>query len=315
MNRLLSHNLWPTVTKLAKKAVKRAAIAYVSSEEYIQFGDGDLLVCDASTNAIKAGQTSAKVLKSAFDRGATVYSLPGLHSKIILLNEKAVIGSANASQSSATDLVEASLLTDQPAIVAHAQSFINQLSSQADLLTTSKLEKLLAIKVERQKRQFGKATTQFRTNTKGYRTWIIATIAMRKDGPEDPDVIESAVEKSKENLSNPRSTVETLRWTGTSRFRNECRKDDWIVQTWRPNGTKRPQWVYPRMPVLDRLEFETATIFLYEQFPNSDKQAVTWSDFKNLVSRAGIKRQVKPNSQFEITESQADSLHAIWKKA
>ncbi len=79
------------------------------------------MVCDASNNAIKTGQTSAAVLKRAFDRGSRLYNLPGLHAKILLLNEKALIGSANASGSSAHSLIEAGLLTDQPTIVATAQ--------------------------------------------------------------------------------------------------------------------------------------------------------------------------------------------------
>lgn len=313
MNRLLSHNLWPTISKLAKNSVKRAAIAYVSSDEHIQFGDGDLLICDASTNAIKSGQTSAAVLKRAYDRDAQIYNLPGLHAKIILLNEKALIGSANASGSSANNLIEAGLLTDQPTIVATAQSFVNLLASQAEELNDQRLKKLLAIKVVKRPRQAGTAKSKIKTKVGGHRTWIIGTTELLKDPPEDQGAVEEAVENSRERMSNPRSNVQWLRWTGTSTFRKECQQDDWLIQMWRPKGRKQPTWVYERMPVLDRLEFETATYFLYEEFPRSDSRAKSWIEFRKLAVRAGIKRQIKPGSQFEITENHADSLQALWK--
>lgn len=61
MNELLCDDLWPTIRKLAHKAaVRRAAVAYVTSDEILRFTEGDVLVTDASDHAIAAGQTSAR---------------------------------------------------------------------------------------------------------------------------------------------------------------------------------------------------------------------------------------------------------------
>ena len=69
MDELLSDNLWPTIKRLAKRSSsKRAAVAYVTSEEYVEFGEGDVLVTDASHEAIASGQTNAKLLERAFER-------------------------------------------------------------------------------------------------------------------------------------------------------------------------------------------------------------------------------------------------------
>lgn len=313
MNRLLSHELWPTISKLAKHALKRAAIAYVSSDQHIQFGDGDLLICDASPNAIQSGQTSATVLKRAYGRRAQIYNLPGLHAKIILLNEKAVIGSANASSSSANNLIEAGLLTDQPTIVANAQSFVNRLVSRAKQLERADIETLLAIKVSKRGRQAGIPSAAIKTRSRSHRTWVIGTTELVEDPPEDQAKIEDAIESCRERLTNPRSNIHWLRWTGSSRFREHCRADDWLIQLWRPQGRKLPTAVYERMPVLKRLNFKTATYFLHEEFPRSDSRAKGWAEFKKLAIRAGIRRRIKPGSEFEITENQADSLQALWK--
>jgi hypothetical protein len=312
MNRLLSYNLWPTISKLAKNSVKRAAIAYVSNDVHLQFGDGDLLVCDASQAAIKAAQTDAQVLKRAFDRGATLYSLTGLHAKILLLNEKAIIGSANVSGMSASNLVEAALLTDQPSVVAMAQALVGQLASQAILLTEKRLNSLLEIDVIRRPVQRGSLKRRPKTIEKKYRTWVVGTTEILKDLPEDQDVVESAAEKMKQDLTNPRSSVRWVRWTGRSAFREQCRTGDWLIQMWKSNERKTPSHVYERMPIVGREEFKTATYIYYEEFPRADPKAKEWSEFKKLATRAGIRRQIKPGSQFEITESQADALQAIW---
>ena len=313
MNRLLSQNLWPTVAKLAKNTVKRAAIAYVSSDEHLQFGEGDLLVCDASNNAIKTGQTSAAVLKRAFDRGSRLYSLPGLHAKILLLNEKALIGSANASGSSAHSLIEAGLLTDQPTIVATAQSFVNQLTSQAEELDERKLKKLLAIKVAKRLPPANMKQPSIKITTGGHRTWVVGTTEIQKKFPEEQRVVDVAIESVKDKLSNPRSTVLQIRWTGNSRFRSTCKPDDWLIQIWRPFGKKIPTTVHERMPVLEVVEMGKATYFLYEQFPKSDSRAKNWANFKKLAVRAGIKRSIKPGSEFEISDHQANLLDGHWK--
>ena len=312
MNRIISHNLWPTISKLAKNSVKRGAIAYVSNDDHLKFGDGDLLVCDASPAAIKAAQTDARVLKRAFDRGAAVYSLAGLHAKILLLNEKAIIGSANASGASASNLIEAALLTDQPSVVAMAQALVGQLASQADQLTEKRLKRLLEIEVIRRPIQRGSLQRRPRPVEQQHRHWVIGTTEIVNDLPEDQDIVESSAEKMKQDLSNPRSSVKWLRWTGRSAFREQCRAGDWLIQMWKAHQRKTPSHVYERMPIVGREEFETATYIYYEEFPKADPKAKGWSEFKKLAARAGIKREIKPGSQFEITESQADALQAIW---
>lgn len=120
MNELLSSGLWPRIRKLAKIAKRKsAAVAYVTDDRYLKFGEGDVLVTDASDEAIKSGQTSASLLESALRRKATIASISGLHSKVYVFDRCAVIGSANLSRESERR-TEAALLTDQPTVVSSA---------------------------------------------------------------------------------------------------------------------------------------------------------------------------------------------------
>src|SRR4051794_18326778 len=52
MNRLLTAKLWFAIEEIATtKVKKRAAIAYVSADQHISFGNGDTLYCDATDDA------------------------------------------------------------------------------------------------------------------------------------------------------------------------------------------------------------------------------------------------------------------------
>ena len=64
MQSIHTDSLWTEIERLATASRYRvAAVAYVTDDEIVQFGEGDLLVVDASDNAIKTGQTDRRVLK------------------------------------------------------------------------------------------------------------------------------------------------------------------------------------------------------------------------------------------------------------
>jgi hypothetical protein len=100
-------DLWDEISKLTQTSKRRqAAVAYVSSDSVIMFGEGDTLVVDASVDKIKGGLTAAKVLDKAFRRGAELFSCPNLHAKVYVFDGTAVIGFPNTSASSNDRLLE-----------------------------------------------------------------------------------------------------------------------------------------------------------------------------------------------------------------
>ena len=193
MDELLSDNLWPTIKRLAKRSSsKRAAVAYVTSEEYVEFGEGDVLVTDASHEAIASGQTNAKLLERAFERGAKLYSLDGLHAKVLHLGGTAVIGSANLSETSARpSTVEAAWVSDSPTAVGMATSLINQLTVQARAIDASFLERILKIKVIAHPRAKGKRRKPAPVKVRKPRTWTVGVHELIKDYPAEQMAIEA----------------------------------------------------------------------------------------------------------------------------
>src|SRR3954447_26109903 len=119
MRQLLLNDLWPTVARLSLTATRvQAAIAYVSSDDNLHLRSGDLLIADASKNAIKTAQTSARVLQQFLQRGVTLYHCAGLHAKLLVIDGKLIVGSGNSSASSARRLLEAAILTSDATLVS-----------------------------------------------------------------------------------------------------------------------------------------------------------------------------------------------------
>ncbi len=193
MHELLSSGLWPRIRQLAKEAKRKsAAVAYVTDDSYIKFGDGDTLVADASDEAIKSGQTSARVLMEAFKRGAQIASITGLHSKVYVFDRCAIIGSANLSKES-EQRTEAALVTDQPAIVSSARLLIEQLKSAGDVVDDSFISRISKLPVTKRK---GALTGRKRKRTSDTvpRSWLVGLKSVEEKEAEKAVVEEGLFE-------------------------------------------------------------------------------------------------------------------------
>ena len=126
-------------------------MAYVTRAAEVRFGDGDLLIVDASDPAVKSGVTAASVLRAAHERGATMFSCPGLHAKVLLFDNVAVVGSANISATSVSHKIEAALITNDRSIVKQARSLIVKLTRQSDSIDEGFLTRISKIKVTRRR--------------------------------------------------------------------------------------------------------------------------------------------------------------------
>ena len=70
-----------------------AAVTYVSYIDGLPLGAGDTLVCDASDATAKSGGTDRETLRALVTRGVRVFSLHGLHSKVVAAGPRAIVGS------------------------------------------------------------------------------------------------------------------------------------------------------------------------------------------------------------------------------
>ena len=105
---------WPAIRRDLDRPNRRSVVAVVAyigkdASTVMPLRTGDVLVCDASDAAIKGRLTSVAALKTFRRRGVQLFSLEGLHAKVVATPTSAWVGSANASNNSENELVEAAV--------------------------------------------------------------------------------------------------------------------------------------------------------------------------------------------------------------
>jgi phosphatidylserine/phosphatidylglycerophosphate/cardiolipin synthase-like enzyme len=138
MQKVLSADIWSEIGKRARSAdTRKAAIAYFTMD-LVGFRADDVLVVDASRNAIGSGQTDARLLQKLNQAGVRLYNQEWLHAKVLLLDGYSIIGSANMSASS-PHLIEAAVISDNATTASGVSSFIAQLATPPNRLDSTRI--------------------------------------------------------------------------------------------------------------------------------------------------------------------------------
>ncbi len=150
------------------------AVAYIGStaDTWLPLRKGDVLVCDASQQAVRLGLTSVDQLRRWHTTGVRLFSRDGLHAKAGAIGRRAFIGSANVSQRSASDRDEATLLTSDSGVVTALRRYVQSLMNSPSLaLDDAALQQLAKLPV-RQPRWPGAAQVEPAVPDTG-RLWVI----------------------------------------------------------------------------------------------------------------------------------------------
>lgn len=133
MNSLLGNKVWDEITReLTGSDRTISAISYVGDAAYtlVPLQRGDSIVIDGSDTSLKNGTVSPKVVQRWMKAGVRVYSLSGLHAKIVVAERSdkpsvVILGSANASAASRDSKAEACIVCSDEHIVNDARSLIH----------------------------------------------------------------------------------------------------------------------------------------------------------------------------------------------
>ena len=143
----IAKNIWREITRSAKGAKKPSwvAVAYFAqgASRLLPLTRNSRLVVDASEGAVSSGQTCPFDLDKLMKRGVSIYSVPNLHAKVYVFDEIAYVGSANASNRSATHLIECVIRSLESGVIKNAKRFIQSLL--IDELTPKRIEQLKRI--------------------------------------------------------------------------------------------------------------------------------------------------------------------------
>jgi hypothetical protein len=281
--RIHSDDLWSVAAGLSKRSRKRiAAVAYVSSDAHVRFGRGDVLVTDASDVNVAAGLTSATVLRGAFERGARVYSLAGLHAKVLCLDRISIVGSANFSRSSVSNLIEAAIVTDHPTVLSDALSLVSRLESAAVRVDMEFLERIARIPVTRHFSPAVRGQLQ-RSRMLPRGAWVVGVHELT-DGsfPREAARVKQGEIRARSMLEDAKASTNWIRFTGNSSFKREARKGDTIIQLWRPSSSSRTVRVYFPSPILLRQTEPTCTRFYMPESADDEDRSISLRDFQRL---------------------------------
>ncbi len=310
MNQLLSDNLWPTLAALSKKRHRLwGAISYVTTTSHLEFGKADVLVCDASDAAIKAGMTSAFTLRRFVSKGAKVYSFDGLHAKTLMIDNKAVIGSANLSENAGVNTCEASLLSDDPQVAALVRGFIEQARKAAKPVDEAFLKRIEAIPVVRTGGGSRRKANRVAGGTS--RLWLISTQPLStKISSAEAGAEKSGMVQARKKLKHDDYEIRMLRWSGKSRFRKEAKPGNLVIEVMREKRGKRTfTEVYRAAPIIHRQDSGKWTRFYLETPPDDDLYYL-WNEFKSDLVRLGFKN-ISPKSNRELTERATQVLACL----
>lgn len=313
MQKVVSNDLWRVAKAHAKSARKRrAAIAYVT-QDLIGFRRGDTLLCDASRQAVSCGETSAKLIRSLYEKGVSVFHTEELHAKVLLLDGIAVIGSGNMSNSSATALVEAGIVTDQTSTVAGVASLIEQLQRQSRKLEGGEIARLCKIEVVRRGGvRERRAKRRPKSATLGDRTWLIGVRELKRDSNPRETADDRQGQKWLSSQFHEDDEPAWVRWSGKGLFARESRGGDSLIQIWRSAKARRPSRVCRSTPVLLKQKAKTWTRF-YTRDGEGPQAEMSWGRFQRLLKAVGYHRKVGPGTVHLLEPQIADAIDKNWK--
>ena len=282
-----------------------AAVAYVTDASGLPLGAGDILICDASDATARSGGTNRETLRGLVTRGVKVFSLPGLHAKVVVAGPRAIVGSSNWSKHSEDDLIEASLDTDDPAMVRAAAAFIRKQAKNAVQVEGAFLKRMPDAEPTTHTSGGGKKPS-LETPKKA---WLLATWPL--DGHED---FRKRINGKMATLAEVTgdATLDWMRWDPGEKEGTRLSRGDRIVMIW--HDETETVHVYPPVQIMDILAEDTDHSIIYAGASNHDERRIPWKRFKALADRIGLPEKVNPLSKRMLDPGMANELLAKWPK-
>lgn len=294
-------------TKLKKAMGSKpvlAAVAYVSDVDGFPLGAGDTVVCDASRRAAGTGSTRKDALLLLVNNKVKVWSVEGLHAKVVVAGEKAFVGSANWSKRSNLVLEEAVIETVDPGVVAAAKAYVGELVAGGAVRVNKTYIKKMP---DPPSQTGGGAGGKFGADT---RHWLVGLFPLSGRLKE---VVEPLVKPYVKKLSGSlegKATIEWFRLAPSVYLGQRLKKGDWITASWRDD--KITPRVSPPCLIVENVVIGKHRAIFYRIELDNDILAVAWKVFHKQAVKSGMNPKIKVNKDIEITQAQAQALAAWW---
>lgn len=281
--RLISEGLWQEVTAVPRAgSATLAAIAYYS-QDLLKLKKGDTLVCDASEPTIKSGGTRAAVLLKLHHKGVKIYNQDTLHAKVVCIGSFALVGSANASNNSEDNLVEAAVLSQDSGLRAQVLSLIAQLAQPENLLSTEMLIELTKIPVEQRKYPNKSAKPNVSLKGTSVAWWCSTSPMSDKRHKADATLRAKAAKKLEKRDDLDLDDLDFIRYTPRHRVAQAIKPGDRVIQSYASKpGVARTAKVQPPAAVV-HIERGAESVLVYVKAINSGANPLSLGKFRHVT--------------------------------
>jgi hypothetical protein len=221
-----------------KKHATRSAIAVAffskNAARQLPLERGSLLVVNASDQTLAAGLTNPFELEKLLHKGVEIYANARLHAKVFVFPGRAVVGSNNASHSSAQELLEAAIEVTARGTVGACRKYVKSLCQGPPLGQ----EYLDALKQRYRPAPLPKPNSG---PDPALRLWAVCVEPVEYDR-FDRLAETRGMPLAEAELSSTPPPPEPVRverfWTSTGVFRREVALHDIVSQLYTKNGTR-----------------------------------------------------------------------------
>jgi hypothetical protein len=300
MAEFLTDNLWRELKRRARGTnQKRAAVAYFT-RDWLGFEKDDLLICDATHQAIASGQTSAKLLAELHRRGVELYSCAALHAKVVVLDGWTFVSSANLSASSEAEggLIEAGVASDTQAFRKAAVDFIEQVRLKATVLDAPRIVSLAEIEVQKHGRSdvCGANEGIVTIETSKVEAWLVYAVPWDlPTDPEDKRKYRQGREAARKKMDNPKRMPKMVEMPSSSRMVKRAKlNDDLILITGENNRTGHAKVEHHARVLYTQTNGSgNRTYVYYEPSLDASRKPIRWAEFKKLAKKIWFQGSTK----------------------
>jgi PLD-like domain len=302
-----SDDTWRTLRLISRnrKCPLHVAVPYLGNGggKLLHLARGDVLVVALTEANSRNGSVCPAEIQRLQADGVQVFLHPRLHAKVILCGNKAVVGSANLSQSSLTHLDEAAILTTDASVVKHVRAWFRQRMLES---VTPEWLGICASVYRPPRGGFGRnGTKAARPNEESL--WLLSLKPL--DYPEDENaVVESGKSQAKRELSDPtRFKVDTIRLTGNP----AVRKGDKVIQIMQTPDSRYVEELAKLIEVRrTKSRRGGAVAYLFLECRNRPKR-IAWDKFKRGCAAYGLKLPQNIVTRRIASAAQAEKMMAL----
>jgi hypothetical protein len=306
---IVAEDLWKMLEALSKKSQRRmAAVAYLTSEERVRFEEGDVLVVDASDDAIGGGLTSARMLARLRRRGVSLYSFPGLHAKVLVFDDRVFVGSSNLSSNSER-LLEAGIVTDSVKAMAEAEFLIRSLRGHPGATEVDEvfISRAMTIPVTRRPPPSRRPKAPL-ARASAHCVWLAGIYRSNESHP-DEDVVEATSTRIAREARISKDAISCIRGERSWRFALDCRPGQSVIQVWRTSlEAVQPRYVYRPVTILEREVHRQGT----RVYVRDTDERIPWGAFTKMWKSLGRKRLPGRNTATILNHATATAIENSW---